>query len=176
MSSIVSSAVIDETCQYRYSLVREWDSEKPRVLFVMLNGSTADAEKDDPTLRRCIGFARAWGYGSLEVVNLFGYRTTFPQELKRAPDPVGPENDRYILAAVRRSNYIIAAWGTHGKHQGRDKQVIRLLIDSGATEIMCLELTKDGHPRHPLYVRGDTKPELYRRTWDQIPRGIPGAT
>lgn len=79
-----SSAVIDRTGKYRYSLVREWNPDLPRALFVMLNGSTADATQDDPTLRRCIGFSRAWGYGSLEVVNLFGYRTTFPQELKQA--------------------------------------------------------------------------------------------
>lgn len=165
---MISSAVIDETGLYRYSLVREWDSEKPRVLFIMLNGSTADAEKDDPTLRRCIGFAKAWDYGSLEVVNLFGYRTTFPQELKRAPDPVGPENDRYVLAAVRRSDIIIAAWGTHGKHRGRDKQVIRMLIDGGVTEIMCLEKTKDGHPRHPLYIRGDAAPVLFKGVSDKV--------
>lgn len=158
-----TSAIIDETGQYRYSLVREWNPDLPRVLFVMLNGSTADANRDDPTLRRCIGFAKAWGYGSLEVVNLFGYRTTFPQELKRAVDPVGPENDRYIMEAVNRAKTIFLAWGTHGKYLRRDSKVIEILKKCGIAAVWCLEKTKDGHPRHPLYVRGDIRPELYRR-------------
>lgn len=157
-----TSAIIDETGQYRYSLVREWDPDKPRVAFVMLSGSTADAKKDDPTLRRCVGFAKSWGYGSLEVVNLFGYRTTFPQELKRAADPIGPENDKYILAAMRRSKDVIVAWGTHGTYRGRDKEIIRMLIHTGVPEIKCLEITKEGHPRHPLYVRGNVEPILFK--------------
>lgn len=157
-----SSAVIDGTGKYRYSLVREWNTDLPRVLFVMLNGSTADAENDDPTLRRCIGFAKSWGYGSLEVVNLFGYRTTLPSELKQADDPVGPDNDKYILEAVNKAKTVIFAWGVHGQHRARDIQVIRMLNARGIMA-MCLGTTKEGHPRHPLYLRGDTQRELYRR-------------
>jgi hypothetical protein len=128
----------------------------------MLNGSTADAEKDDPTIRRCIGFAKRWGYGSLEVVNLFGYRTTLPTELKKAPDPVGPENDQYIAAAAKRARKIIVAWGAHGAFKGRNKEVLDLLCKSGFSA-ECLGTTKDGHPRHPLYISNNTKPGLYEK-------------
>jgi len=126
----------------------------------MLNGSTADAEKDDPTIRRCIGFAKRWGYGSLEVVNLFGYRTTLPTELKKALDPIGPDNDQYITAAAKRARRIIIAWGAHGAFKGRGKKVLGMLCRYGC-KIECLGETKDGHPRHPLYIRNDTEPELY---------------
>ena len=100
-------AAIDPTGLYRYSLWREWDANAPRVAFVMLNPSRADANTDDPTLRRCLGFARSWGCGSIEVVNLFAYRASRPDILRVVLDPVGPENDRYLQEAVgaSRSNY-----------------------------------------------------------------------
>lgn len=160
MSKMISSAVIDETGLYRYSLTREWDPDLPRVAFIMLNGSTADAKKDDPTLRRCIGFARKWKYGSLEVVNLFGYRTTFPQELMQAKDPVGPENDRYIKETVSRAVMVIVAWGVHGVFRKRDADVLKLLKECHIVP-RCLGKTKTGHPKHPLYLRGDVVPELF---------------
>ena len=154
------SAVIDSTGQYRYSLTREWDPGKPKVVFVMLNGSTADAENDDPTLRRCIGFAKQWGFGSLEVVNLFGYRTIFLKELKSATDPNGNENDYYLLKAIKSADKIIVAWGANGIYRHRDREVLRLL-DDNKIKVYCLALTKDGLPRHPLYLKNNVVPNIY---------------
>ncbi len=106
-----SSAVLSPDGVYRYQLVREWDRARPRVAFLMLNPSTADATQNDPTIRKCIAFARSWGCGSLEVVNLFAFRATDPRELGRCGarvDPVGAENDGYILAAARRASVVVA--------------------------------------------------------------------
>jgi hypothetical protein len=154
---MIKNATIDPSQQYRYSLTRGWDTEKPKVVFIMLNGSTADAANDDPTLRRCISFAKDWGYGSLEVVNLFGYRTTLPSELKRAEYPVGPENDKYIVAAIKKAQTVVVAWGTHGIYLKRNYKVIQLLAEHNVRPL-CLGKTKDGHPKHPLYIKANTLP------------------
>lgn len=145
------AAIIDSTEVYRYALVREWDEALPRVCFVMLNPSVADAVTDDPTVRRCMSFARRWGMGSIEVVNLYAYRATSPRALWFASDPVGPENDRYIDVAATRAAVVVAAWGAHGTHGGRYAAVLCRL-----NAPRCLGLTLSGQPRHPLYVRGDT--------------------
>jgi len=148
-------AIFDPTGMYRYSLWREWCADSPRVAFIMLNPSTADDRKDDPTIRRCIGFARAWEFGALEVVNLFAYQATDSSKLLRVADPVGPENDDYIVQAAERCSYVVVAWGAKGVLLDRGRQVIRLL--AGWRHVGCLGITKDGYPRHPLYVRGNTK-------------------
>lgn len=144
------AAIFDATETYRYSLLRTWESSLPRVCFVMLNPSTANAERDDPTIRRCIGFARTWGYGSLEVVNLYAFRATHPTVLFRATDPIGPENDHYIREAVGSASLLVVAWGNHGLRNGRATQVLPLL---GAPR--CLGITAIGQPCHPLYQRTD---------------------
>jgi hypothetical protein len=137
-----SWAVIDG--EYRYWLARTWSNDLPPVTFVMLNPSTADGTYDDPTIRRCIGFAREWGYGGIVVVNLFAYRATYPRELSIVPDPVGPDNDAYIeMAACHRT---VVAWGAQKTH-GRDLHVATLLTDP-----LCLGRTKRGAPLHPLFV------------------------
>jgi hypothetical protein len=148
-----SGAVFDLTGTYRYTLWRVWRTDAPRVTFIMLNPSTADAYKNDPTITRCIAFASTWNFGSLEVVNLFAYRATHPRELFNADDPIGPENDSYLLQALARSSCIVAAWGTKGRLFGRDLQVLQLF---DCSHVRCLGLTKDGHPRHPLYLKGNT--------------------
>lgn len=155
-------AVLDPTGLYRYTLWREWDPAGLRVAFVMLNPSAADARRDDPTIRRCIAFAHAWGYGSLEVVNLFAYRTSRPATLQTVPDPIGPEADRYLLAAAYRAQLVVAAWGVHGSLRGRDQAALRLL----AGPLHCLGTTRRGHPRHPLYLSRETVPVPYRPTED----------
>jgi hypothetical protein len=134
--------------RYRYRLWRRWDRSRSVVLFVMLNPSTADGRRDDPTIRRCIGFARAWGFGGVEVVNLFAYRATDPRELGRVGDPVGPHNDRYIRRAIRRSRLVVLAWGA----RARARRLLSL------RRAHCLGLTRAGQPRHPLYLRGDLEP------------------
>lgn len=142
-----------EYSEYRYSLKREW-SANASIGFVMLNPSTADDIQDDATIRRCISFARTWGYGALEVVNLFAYRATHPRELLLVADPIGQENDLHLLHVQSRVETIVVAWGNWGSFQQRNKTVLSLLANHPA--IYCLGLTRLGHPRHPLYVRGDT--------------------
>ena len=121
----------------------------------MLNPSTADAERDDPTIRRCIGYARRWGYGALTAVNLFAYRCTDPRRLRLSDDPVGPENDRYLLHVRDRFPVVVAAWGNGGGLHARGKTVLRLLSDC---PLHCLGVTRAGHPLHPLHQRGDLDP------------------
>ncbi len=119
----------------------------------MLNPSTADAERDDPTIRRCAGFARSWGFGGMTVVNLFALRATDPARLRRARDPVGRDNDRHIAAAAS-AGLVVVAWGVHGRLGERDRAVLALL--SGCRP-GCLGTTRGGHPRHPLYLPAATR-------------------
>lgn len=153
-----SGATFDSTGAYRYALWRVWDAAKPRVTFILLNPSTADATHDDPTIRRCIGFGRAWGYGRLDVVNLFAYRATHPNVLKMATDPIGPENNAHIAQAAVENDSVVAAWGNHGQWLERGQQVLRMLNRT----IYCLGITQQGQPRHPLYVRKDNPLQLFQ--------------
>jgi hypothetical protein len=136
---------------YRYNLERRW-AEGPMALFVMLNPSTADAAVDDPTIRKCIGFARRWGMGGVRVVNLYAARATDPKALRDFSDPVGPVNNTAIERAVHESPIIVAAWGANpGPLPGRIPHV-KALIRAGGKDAMTLGLTKHGQPRHPLYA------------------------
>jgi len=137
---------------YRYALWRRWGSG-PQVLFVMLNPSTADEKTDDPTVRRCIGFAKAWGFGSLAIGNLFAFRTSSPAALFACTDPVGPENDGWLSRLHEESPLTIAAWGNNGRLLGRSSAVTSIL-----TGLHILGLTVLGEPRHPLYVRSVVLP------------------
>lgn len=154
------SAIISADGLYRYSLTRKLNklSGTGRCVFIMLNPSTADAELDDPTIRRCKIFTASWGYDELVVVNLFAFRATNPQDLFDSSEAginvVGPENDKHIMDACNEASAIIAAWGIHGGYMNRDKEVRKLL--SYGAQIKHLGLTKAGFPRHPLYVKGDT--------------------
>jgi hypothetical protein len=125
----------------------------------MLNPSTADASKNDPTIHRCIQFAQSWGYGSLEVVNLFAYRTTTPIELQRIADPIGSKNDHYLVQAGQRAQMLILAWGNWGNLLGRDQAVLKLV--NSHQSVYCLGINQSGLPRHPLYVKGTTMPYPY---------------
>lgn len=149
------SAIFDATRQYRYALWREWDGLAPRVGFVMLNPSQADETTNDPTIRRCIGFARSWGYGSVEIVNLFAYRTPHPQNLRQVHNPIGDDNDLTLREFGQRVDRIILAWGNWGHLQGRDHVVLQLLRSA---DLFCFGLTKQGHPLHPLYLKRDRQP------------------
>lgn len=122
------------------------------MLFIGLNPSTADAIEDDPTIRRCIRFAQDRGYGRLAVANLFARRTPRPAVLRRKSKPVGRHNNRWLLRLAADSDICVAAWGNAGRHLGRDAEVIALIGD-----LQCLGVTASGAPRHPLYVRADTK-------------------
>lgn len=161
-----SSAILSPCGLYRYRLTRTLDGGKGRLVWVMLNPSKADDEVDDPTIRRCIGFARSWDFASFDVVNLFAWRATDPVDvpLMQAPCPdvaVGPDNDRVIIEAVTGADKIIVAWGTGLPHvngrrwtEHRAKHVLAMLWIKGTTPV-CLGLTSKGQPRHPLMVKGD---------------------
>lgn len=148
------------TCgQYRYNLWRIWDRTRKPLSYCMLNPSTADAEKDDPTVARCSERARRLGYGGVVVVNLFALRSTDPRALYKHYDPVGPDNDPAILAAASECD-LICAWGNHGKLRGRAAQVLTMLRASGLPAL-ALRVSKDGHPSHPLYLSYDLEPVPY---------------
>lgn len=138
---------------YRYSLWRVWDEDYPKCAFIGLNPSTADETKDDPTIRKCIGFAKAWGYGGLFMLNAFALRATDPKVMKAHAEPIGPENDHVLSIYAEETPLVVAAWGVDGKHRNRCRDVRRLI-----GKLHHLGLTKDGQPKHPLYLRGDTKP------------------
>ncbi|KGI79123.1 hypothetical protein LF63_0100820 [Oleiagrimonas soli] len=151
-----AAAAFSACGRYRYALWRRW-GEGPTALFVMLNPSTASATANDPTIRRCIGFARAWGYGALAVGNLFAWRTPSPDKLRRARSPVGRDNDAWLQRLQAEAALTVAAWGHHGALRRRDA-VVRALL----REPHVLGLTRDHAPRHPLYMRADTQP----KRWD----------
>ena len=149
------NAVISEDGLYRYSLERDWSARKQRCIFVMLNPSTADAEKDDPTIRRCIGFAKQWGCGGLTVLNLFAYRATDPKVLSEVNDPIGPENDLWIEAAFQGLSdpIVIYAWGVNAKVWAlRCHRIYQIARRNGIKPYILGLLSKEGFPRHPLYL------------------------
>lgn len=149
--------------RYRYTLWRTWSgmfqSGKGYAMFVGLNPSTADETVDDPTIRRCIAFAKLWGYDGLCMTNLFAFRATFPNEMLTQSDPVGAENDKHLHEAAVSAGVIVAAWGVLGTHLGRDKEVRTLLPD-----LHYLRLTKEGNPAHPLYLPGNLRPRLWEKS------------
>lgn len=156
--TMARAARISDNGLYRYALLRRWAASGPVATFVMLNPSTADAYVDDPTIRRCIGFARTWGCGAVHVLNLYAYRATKPADLWLADDPVGPANDRYlsrhVLASRIRRDPFVVAWGAHA----RPDRVAHFVDMLGVRKdhLTCLGTTRSGAPRHPLYIPGDT--------------------
>jgi len=172
-----ANAAFSPCGRYRWWLQRVWEPQGPVLLFVGLNPSRADGRRDDPTLRRLLGFARQWGYGALKVVNLFACISANPALLKRAADPVGRGNDGWLLTAAQGGAgfggfggsapaAIWLGWGNQGAWRGRDRQVLRLIGQSlqgcgsnHSPELLCLGLTAAGQPRHPLYVAAATLPQ-----------------
>lgn len=153
------AATLSSCSMYRYSLRRTWQEGARTVCFIMLNPSTADAEIDDPTIRRCIGFGQSWNFDALEVVNLFALRATKPVALLAASDPIGPENDEAIVLAASRAEQIICAWGAEPLAVDRTLPVFAMLK---RYPLYCVGVTKSCRPKHPLYVRGDQRPILWR--------------
>lgn len=145
-------AVVSSDGRYRYRLWRIWDDLAPMMVWVMLNPSTADADVDDPTLRKCIGFAREHRHGGVILVNLFAYRATNPKELPKVDDPVGPENDTHLQWAIRAPILatVIAAWGAD-KFARRQATRVRVMLKM-ERRVQCLGRNDDGSPRHPLYL------------------------
>jgi hypothetical protein len=152
---MLTDALISPCGSYRYWLSRVWDASLPASVWIMLNPSTADASQDDPTIRRVIGFSRAWGCGSATVYNLFALRSTSPVAIRSHADPVGPDNDRHLAGIPPRAR-IVAAWGQHGAHRDRCSIVCSRLAAAGV-RLSCLGTTQSGQPKHPLYIAAATK-------------------
>ena len=159
-----NGATLSPCRTYRYDLWRTWLSGDGYAVFIGLNPSTADETTDDPTIRRCVAFAKAWGYAGLCMTNLFAFRATQPKDMMQASDPVGPFNNAYLTAAACRAGVVIAAWGVHGTHHNRDRTVRELL-----PRLHYLRLTKGGHPGHPLYLPAALRPQ----PWEYNARGKP---
>lgn len=157
----MGTAIYSPCRRYRYELTRRWGSGGPCV-FLMLNPSTATEFENDPTVRRAIGFAQAWGFGALTVLNLFALRSTDPAALRKVEDPVGPDNDETIRRVAAGAGALICAWGVHGRLFGRDRAVGELLADvERRPPLECLGSTLGGEPKHPLYLRNDARRVLY---------------
>ncbi|WP_438454951.1 DUF1643 domain-containing protein [Vreelandella venusta] len=150
------SAIISDCGQYRYLLTRPSEVEHPErgtALFLMLNPSTADASLDDPTIRRCRGFAKSWGCAGLTVANLYALRATNPKELWRHDAPIGAENNDWLVKLAKEYGDVVCAWGANAKPE-RVNEVYQILRDAGA-RLWCLGTTKSGAPKHPLYIKAD---------------------
>ena len=159
-AGIRSEAAFSGCGAYRYRLTRVWDDARPRVAWVMLNPSTADEMRNDPTIERCERRSRAMGCGGYLIVNLHAFRATRPRDLLAAADPVGPDNDAALAEAARWSGRVICGWGAHACPD-RAARAASVLRDHGAT-LFHLGLTKSGQPRHPLYVAYAVAPQ----PWD----------
>ena len=158
-----SGATFSSCRRWRYWLWRQWDEKKPAANFLMLNPSTADEVKLDPTCSRARDYAERWGYGALIVTNIFAFRNTNPNQMKAAKDPVGPGNDEAIVKAARESAIVVCAWGNHGAFQERSSRVRALLKDQ---KLFSLRVNANGEPAHPLYLPGRLKPTAW-----EVPSG-----
>jgi len=152
------SVVISDCGTYRYMLTRrlhDISAIHRSTLFIMLNPSTADARLDDPTIRRCMGFAKTWGCRGIVVANLYALRSTDQSVLWQHPDPIGPENDAYLAQLAGEHETVVCAWGGSARSDRVD--AVKRIFDDRSCRLMCLGVTKSGSPRHPLFVRADTQ-------------------
>jgi len=149
-----SGALFSLGKSYRYALWRQWDSEKPICSFICLNPSTADENQDDPTVRRCIDYAKQWDCGTFVMLNIFAFRATDPNVMKAHLRPEGTHNNIVISTYARQSMYAVAGWGNHGLHQERSERVEMLLNREGIT-LDALKVNANGQPAHPLYLKKD---------------------
>jgi|GEM_PF-421593 len=148
-------AILSEDKKYRYQLWRVWNSQLPKIAIVGLNPSTADDKLDDPTIIRCIEFAKSWGYGGFYMVNLFAFRATNPNELNDQTDPIGQDNDKHLIEIFSRVEKVICAWGNGGIFKERNKEVLKLI-----EKPYCLQKNANGEPSHPLYLKKSLIPVL----------------
>jgi hypothetical protein len=155
-----SGAQFSRCRQWRYLLWRKW-GDGPVANFLMLNPSTADEVKLDPSCTRARLYAERWGFGALIVTNLFGWRATDPADMKATADPVGAGNDRAILAAARHADIVVCAWGNHGAHLDRSRRVLKSLHRAGI-DLHMLKVNGNGEPAHPLYLRATLEPQPFR--------------
>jgi len=160
--TIIRNAIISPCKRYRYQLERSWSAQTSRnstVTFIGLNPSTADITKDDPTIRKCMAFAKAWQFKKLFMVNLFSWRATNPNELMEAKNPIGSLNDKYLDEAVSRSTLVVACWGEYGTFMGRSDDV----RGRYPRRLSCLSTNQSGEPTHPLYLPATLEPVKWRK-------------
>lgn len=155
-----SGATFSSCRRWRWLLWRQWDPRRPYANFLMLNPSTADERKLDPSCTRARNYAQAWGYGGLVVTNVFGWRATDPEAMKAEPDPVGEGNDAAILEAARAAGIVVCAWGNHGAHLDRASSVARMLREAGLV-LHALKINANGAPAHPLYLSSRLRPQRW---------------
>lgn len=153
MEEMIKGAEFSPCKRYRYTLTRIWDPAKPLINWIALNPSTADAVSDDPTIRREIGFSKAWGLGGMVKTNIFAWRSTDPHILAAIADPVGEKNDWWIREVAGRAAIVVVAWGNWGAVNGRGTWVFHKLL--AGRPVYCLGVNANGHPKHPLYLRAD---------------------
>jgi len=153
---MIKGAVLSKDRKYRYALWRIWETDLSKVMFICLNPSKADEFNDDPTLVRCINFAKSWGYGGVVTANLFAYRSTCPKELKMVESPIGMENDRWLKILSKKAEMVIGGWGNHGLYMSRSETVAKMIPN-----IYCLCKNKSGQPSHPLYQPKNLTPVLW---------------
>lgn len=172
LESIIERRALLSPCgKYRYALWRQWRYVKRFALVIGLNPSTANGLIEDATSRRVVRFAQDWGFDAVCMANLFAFRATEPKDMKAAEDPVGPANDGTLRNLAEQASMVVAAWGADGGHLGRDAEVLKSLD----ADVYHLGLTKDGYPRHPLYLPASTKPELWQRQAGVVGRVPTGA-
>lgn len=145
--------------KYRYRLRQIW-GDGPLQCYLMLNPSTADLNANDPTVERVERRARASGFAGLEVINLFAYRATDPQDMLAQQEPVGPDNDQHIIEAAKSCGQLVLGWGNHGQHMNRGRNVIEMLLQHDI-QLFCLKVNNDGYPAHPLYIGYEATPKPY---------------
>jgi hypothetical protein len=150
---VKTDAILSKDRKYRYVLSRIWDESKSMVMIIGLNSSTADETENDPTIIRCINFAKSWGYGGIYMLNLFGFRATLPKDMFNAKEPIGKDNDKYIKKYSNICDKVICAWGNNGNYLNRSKEVL-----SKINNTYYLKLNKTGEPAHPLYLQANLKP------------------
>jgi hypothetical protein len=152
--ALKKDAKLSDCRKYRYALWRTWDQSKSHVVFIGLNPSTADELEDDPTLIRCMNYAKSWGYGGVCMANLFAFRSSDPKVMLNANDPVGQDNDWWLVKLSQNAGLVVAAWGNSGSFMGRSHQVKQLLV----ANLHCLKMNKSGEPVHPLYQKASLQP------------------
>ncbi len=153
MDLIKSDAAFSGCRKYRFALWRVWDDALPCVMFIGLNPSTADESANDPTLTRCMRYAQSWGFGGVCMANLFAFRATDPKVMMSASDPVGADNNQWLLELSQNFGLVVAAWGNTGRYMERSAHVKSLIPN-----LHCLKLNKSGEPAHPLYQKAVISP------------------
>lgn len=151
---MITTATFSKCRKYRFALERIWDTSKGYVMFIGLNPSTANETENDPTIIRCINFAKSWGYGGVCMTNLFAYCATQPDDMKAQNSPIGADNDMWLSKIAKDASVVVAAWGNDGAYLGRSKEVKNIIFD-----LHCLQLNQTGEPAHPLYLNAKLIPK-----------------